>query len=118
MTPAWSMRSVRTRSLDVEAFARSCFGPCPVSGGWGGLVDHDAPHGGWAQLDALQGYQHTRDRLSEKLFDTTERIASYQWDLTELRAHLRALSNAMRPEVDALLEFDRPQDQSRPLLAG
>jgi flavin-dependent dehydrogenase len=78
----------------------------------------DAPHGGRAQLDALQDYQHSRDRLSEKLFDTTERIASYQWDLTELRAHLRALSNAMRPEVDALLEFDRPQDQSRPLLAG
>ena len=78
----------------------------------------DAPNGGRAQLDALQDYQHTRDRLSEKLFDTTERIASYQWDLTELRAHLRALSTAMRPEVDALLEFDRPQDQSRPLLAG
>jgi flavin-dependent dehydrogenase len=78
----------------------------------------DAPQGGRAQLAALLDYQHTRDRLSEPLFDITERIASYQWDLTELRGHLLALSNAMRPEVDALLEFDRPQDQSRPLLAG
>ncbi len=42
-----------------------------------------------------------RDRLSEPLFDITERIASYNWDLPELRWHLRELSEAMRPEVDA-----------------
>ena len=28
-----------------------------------------APHGGQAQLDALRDYQHTRDRLSDPLFD-------------------------------------------------
>jgi 2-polyprenyl-6-methoxyphenol hydroxylase-like FAD-dependent oxidoreductase len=78
----------------------------------------DAPHGGRAQLDAVLDYQHTRDRLSEPLFDITERIASYQWDLAELRGHLRALSRAMRPEVDALVGVDRQDDQSRPLLAG
>jgi flavin-dependent dehydrogenase len=78
----------------------------------------DAPRGGPAQLAALRDYQHTRNRLSEQLFDVTERIASYQWDLAELRAHLLALSHAMRPEVDALLGLDRPDDQSRPLLAG
>jgi flavin-dependent dehydrogenase len=78
----------------------------------------DAPRGGPAQLAALRDYQHTRNRLSEHLFDVTERIASYQWDLAELRAQLLALSQAMRPEVDALLGLDRPDDQSRPLLAG
>ncbi|HET7665980.1 MAG TPA: NAD(P)/FAD-dependent oxidoreductase, partial [Mycobacterium sp.] len=78
----------------------------------------DAPRGGPAQLAALRDYQHTRNRLSEQLFDVTERIASYQWDLAELRDHLRALSQSMRPEVNALLGLDRPDDQSRPLLAG
>ena len=57
----------------------------------------EAPHGGRAQLDALRDYQHTRDRLSEPLFDITERIASYQWDLAELRGHLRALSRQCGP---------------------
>jgi flavin-dependent dehydrogenase len=65
-----------------------------------------APHDRPAQLAALRGYQRTRDRLSEPLFDITERIASYQWDLLEIREHVRALSRAMRPEFDALLELD------------
>jgi 2-polyprenyl-6-methoxyphenol hydroxylase-like FAD-dependent oxidoreductase len=78
----------------------------------------DAPYGGHAQLDALCYYQHVRNRLSEPLFDLTERIASYQWDLVELRGLLRVLSRAMHPEIDALLGLDRPDDQSRPLLAG
>jgi flavin-dependent dehydrogenase len=76
----------------------------------------DAPDGGPAQLDALRHYQQSRNRLSEHLFDITERIAGYQWDLVELRGLLRALSRAMQPEVDTLRGFDRPDTQS--LLAG
>lgn len=75
-----------------------------------------APHGGQAQLDTLHDYQHTRDRLSEQLFNITERIAGYRWDLCELREHLRALSRAMRPEVDELLGLDDPNRES--LLTG
>ena len=67
----------------------------------------DAPRGGQAQLNALRDYERTRDRLSEPLFDITERIASYHWDLAELRGRLRELSQAMRPEVDALLALDQ-----------
>ena len=78
----------------------------------------DAPHGGHAQIGALRYYQHVRNLLSEPFFDLTERIASYQWDLAELRGLLRSLSRAMHPELDALLGLDRPDDQSRPLLAG
>ncbi len=62
-----------------------------------------------ARLAALRRYQRTRDRLCEPLFDITERVASYHWDLVEVREHLRELSQAMRPEVDALLELDTPQ---------
>ncbi len=67
----------------------------------------DAPHGGQSQFNALADYERTRNGLSEPLFDITERIASYRWDLAELRGCLRELSNAMRPEVDALLAFDQ-----------
>jgi 2-polyprenyl-6-methoxyphenol hydroxylase-like FAD-dependent oxidoreductase len=66
-----------------------------------------APHSRHCQLKALRDYEGTRDRLSEPLFGITERIASYNWDLAQLRGHLRELSNAMRPEVDELLAFDQ-----------
>ena len=67
----------------------------------------EAPRSGQAQLNALHDYERTRDRLSEPLFDITEGIASYNWDLEELRGLLRELSQAMRPEVDALLVLDQ-----------
>ena len=66
-----------------------------------------APRSRHAQLGVLRDYERTRNRLSEPLFDVTERIASYHWDLAELRGHLRELSEAMRPEVDELLELDQ-----------
>jgi flavin-dependent dehydrogenase len=66
----------------------------------------DEPRAGRAQLDALHDYERTRDRLSEPLFDITERIASYRWNLEELRGYLRELSETMRPEVDALQSID------------
>jgi flavin-dependent dehydrogenase len=67
----------------------------------------EAPRSEQAQLNALHDYERTRDRFSEPLFDITEGIASYNWDLEELRGRLRELSQAMRPEVDALLMLDQ-----------
>lgn len=67
----------------------------------------DTPRDGQARLAALHEYERTRDLLSEPLFDITERIASYGWDLAELRGNLRELSEAMRPELDALLDLDQ-----------
>jgi 2-polyprenyl-6-methoxyphenol hydroxylase-like FAD-dependent oxidoreductase len=67
----------------------------------------EAPRNGHALLNALRDYEGTRDQLSVPLFDITERIAGYHWDLVELRRHLRELSEAMRPEVDELLALDQ-----------
>jgi 2-polyprenyl-6-methoxyphenol hydroxylase-like FAD-dependent oxidoreductase len=67
----------------------------------------DTPRDGQARLNALREYERTRDRLSQPLFDITERIASYDWDLAALRGNLRELSEAMRPEVDTLLGLDQ-----------
>lgn len=58
--------------------------------------------------DALRGYEDTRNRLSQTLFALTDRIASYDWDLAELRDLLPALSAAMRPEVAELRELGHP----------
>ena len=51
---------------------------------------------------ALAGYQDTRDRLSSSLYDVTESVASYDWDLDQVRTLLRGVSSAMSDEVDHL----------------
>jgi 2-polyprenyl-6-methoxyphenol hydroxylase-like FAD-dependent oxidoreductase len=72
---------------DAELLARA------VSGG----VGHDG------SLDnALEHYQTTRDRLSIPLFDVVDRIASHQWDDTEIAHLLLQLSSAMTDEIEAL----------------
>jgi flavin-dependent dehydrogenase len=51
---------------------------------------------------ALAGYEASRDELSTRLFDVTDRIASVEWDNPELkRLHLE-LSDEMKREVSAL----------------
>jgi flavin-dependent dehydrogenase len=51
---------------------------------------------------ALAKYQRTRDRLSTRLFDATEAVASYSWDTGGVQALLRQVSSAMSDEVDHL----------------
>jgi len=65
-----------------------------------------APVAGQQQVAALGGYQDVRDRLSGRVREITERIASYRWDLSEIQDLLPELSQAMRPEVEAIRQFD------------
>ena len=58
--------------------------------------------GGAPEPVALAAYQDTRERLSARLFDATEDVARYDWDLVRVRALLRAVSSAMSDEVDYL----------------
>ena len=51
---------------------------------------------------ALAGYQVRRDALSRRLFEATERIAAYDWDLLTVRRLLREVSSAMTDEVETL----------------
>ncbi len=46
-------------------------------------------------------YETTRDELSMPLFNILDRIASYVWDLEELKGLHHALSKAMKDEDDA-----------------
>jgi 2-polyprenyl-6-methoxyphenol hydroxylase-like FAD-dependent oxidoreductase len=55
---------------------------------------------------ALSEYQEARDQLSYALFDLTDEIAGYQWDLDSVkRMHLQ-MSEAMNREVAFLTELD------------
>jgi flavin-dependent dehydrogenase len=63
---------------------------------------------GWndgAAVDALAGYQATRDRISADLFGITDRIASQQWDDVEISDLLIRLSASMHAEVELLTSF-------------
>ena len=51
---------------------------------------------------ALMDYQEQRDAASLELFETTDAIASFDWDLTEVRSLHEALAGAMAREVRLL----------------
>jgi 2-polyprenyl-6-methoxyphenol hydroxylase-like FAD-dependent oxidoreductase len=61
--------------------------------------------------EALAGYQETRDALSAGLFEVTDEIASYAWDLSAVKQMHLVLSKEMNREVEHLLQLDR--DESR-----
>jgi flavin-dependent dehydrogenase len=58
------------------------------------------------EATALAEYQAVRDRLAEDLWVTTDAIASYEWDATEIGALLMQVSAAMQDEVEHLAALD------------
>ncbi len=62
------------------------------------------------EAQALRAYQARRDDLSARLFAATDRIASFDWDLGQVRRLLREVSSAMVDEVEAL--------EALPVLSG
>jgi len=54
-------------------------------------------------------YAATRDALSLPLFEATEAIAAFDWDLTTLKAHHQALNRAMKQEVEFLAALPAPR---------
>ena len=61
---------------------------------------------------AFAQYAATRDALSLPLFAVTDAIASFAWDLDELRAHHHKLNTAMKQEVEHLAAMS-PSAQKR-----
>jgi flavin-dependent dehydrogenase len=57
---------------------------------------------GSEEASVMADYEHTRDRLSREMFNVTEEIAAYDWELDRLRHLLREVSSAMGDEVDHL----------------
>jgi len=63
-------------------------------------------HGEIPEPLALERYQATRDRLSAGVFATTDAIASFAWDLDEIKRLLKELSVAMSDEVRSVELLD------------
>jgi 2-polyprenyl-6-methoxyphenol hydroxylase-like FAD-dependent oxidoreductase len=57
---------------------------------------------------ALANYQSNRDELSHVLFECTDEIAGFEWDLERLKPLHKSLSIAMNHEVEALVSLDNP----------
>jgi 2-polyprenyl-6-methoxyphenol hydroxylase-like FAD-dependent oxidoreductase len=57
--------------------------------------------------EALAAYQATRDALSLAIFEVTERVASFAWDLAQARRDHHLLARHMAGEAEALLALDR-----------
>ncbi len=55
----------------------------------------------------LSEYQATRDRLATGLFEVTDRIASFEWDLAEVKELHLALSDEMKAEVRHIMNWDK-----------
>ena len=60
------------------------------------------------KAQALQAYQHERDALSLTLFKVTAAIASFRWDLDEVRMLHTQLSASMRAEADRVASLFKP----------
>jgi flavin-dependent dehydrogenase len=62
--------------------------------------------------EALNNYWLTRDLHSANLLEISDRVASYQWDLNELRPLLMSMSKAMNGDLEVLEGFTRAQTAS------
>jgi 2-polyprenyl-6-methoxyphenol hydroxylase-like FAD-dependent oxidoreductase len=59
---------------------------------------------------AMAAYQSTRDELSAALFESSDAIAGFEWNLDSLQTLHKDLSRAMNHEVEALVSLD-PQTE-------
>jgi 2-polyprenyl-6-methoxyphenol hydroxylase-like FAD-dependent oxidoreductase len=57
---------------------------------------------GSEEASVLAEYERTRDRLSGEMFNVTDAVAAYDWELDRVRRLLREVSSAMGDEVDHL----------------
>jgi 2-polyprenyl-6-methoxyphenol hydroxylase-like FAD-dependent oxidoreductase len=69
---------------------------------------------------ALAGYQEARDAVALTLFEVTDAIASFEWDLETVQGLHKSLSQQMKREVAVLLEqFAQPlRARESPLTVG
>lgn len=63
--------------------------------------------------EALGAYQQMRDDLARHIFDATDAVAAYDWDLATLRDLLMQMSAGMTRESEALEHLDQPFTASR-----
>jgi hypothetical protein len=65
---------------------------------------------------ALAGYQAARDAASLGLFEVTDRVASFEWDVEEAKEQHKLLARHMASEVEMLGALDGPPASAAPPL--
>ena len=65
--------------------------------------------------EALAAYQAVRDELSLGLFEVTDRVASFVWDLDQAKRDHHLLAQHMAGEADVLLALDRDPARAQSL---
>lgn len=66
---------------------------------------------------ALAAYHATRDRAAAAFFELSDRVASFEWSLEELKGLHRALSAEMAAEAELLLALDAEDEARAPRAA-
>ncbi len=61
----------------------------------------------------LDAFQAQRDALSRQLFDVTDAITSFRWDLDEVKTLHTQLSASMRAEGDHIAQLSKPKTVGR-----
>jgi 2-polyprenyl-6-methoxyphenol hydroxylase-like FAD-dependent oxidoreductase len=69
-----------------------------------------APGPGPAQLEALAEYESVRDALALPMLDVTERLASYDWQVTEVSRLVMRLTSVMADDLRVLAPICEPPD--------
>jgi len=67
------------------------------------LAREPGPRG---QDHTVAGYQRQRDDLCRPMIAVTDRIASYDWDLSQVRQLVRELSSTMADQVEAVARLE------------
>ena len=67
---------------------------------------------------ALAGYQAARDAASLGLFEVTDRVASFDWDLEEAKEQHKLLARHMASEAEMLGALGEPLESEVPSLRG
>jgi flavin-dependent dehydrogenase len=64
--------------------------------------------------DAIADYQRARDERATGLFDVTDAVASFEWDLPGVQQLHRSLSEEMKRETRLVSQFDETGDPGNP----
>lgn len=59
---------------------------------------------------AFAEYQSARDDLSRTFFEISDRVASFDWDITTVQQYHRAMSEEMNRETEAIVAWDSDED--------
>ncbi|MEM9551037.1 MAG: NAD(P)/FAD-dependent oxidoreductase [Pseudomonadota bacterium] len=112
---------IRQRAGDGWALVgdAACFkDPATAHGLTDACLDAEALAISYSETGGLDWYGTTRTAAVEPIFDITQKIASFEWDLPELEQLHATLNSAVKHEERWIAELDTARDSARSNTAG